>query len=125
MFFMLALGCDTNHPATSDSSRPAASDKADRTNTAINARDRDSAAKSPMDQKEDSGDIKTAADIRKRVVDANMSTNANNVKIISQDGRVTLRGPVNSLQEKEKIEQIARDVAGASNVTSELEVTTK
>jgi osmotically-inducible protein OsmY len=59
---------------------------------------------------------------RKRVTDTKMSVDAQNVKIITQDGRVTLRGPVKSDEERNAIEEIATDVAGADNVTNELEV---
>jgi osmotically-inducible protein OsmY len=94
-------------------------------NTAVNKRDRDATAKTPMDQKENKKDIDISADIRKRVVDAKTSVNAHNVKIITQDGKVTLRGPVKSSDEKKQIEDIARDVAGKDNVDSQLEVETK
>ena len=65
------------------------------------------------------------SDIRKRIVDTKLSVNAHNVKIITQDGKVTLRGPVTTEEEKQQIEQIARDVAGANNVDSQLEVDNK
>jgi hyperosmotically inducible protein len=44
------------------------------------------------------------------------------VKIITQDGKVTLRGPVKTDEEKQKTEDIAKELAGADNVDSELEV---
>ena len=94
----------------------------DRDNTAVNKRDRDSAAKTPMDQNENKLDIGITADIRKQVVDTKMSVNAQNVKIITQDGKVTLRGPVKTADEKKRIEEIARSVAGENNVDSQLEV---
>jgi osmotically-inducible protein OsmY len=94
----------------------------DRDNTALNKRDRDATAKTPMDQKENKKDIDISADIRKRVVDTKMSVNAHNVKIITQDGKVTLRGPVKSDEEKKQIEDIASAVAGKDNVNSQLEV---
>jgi osmotically-inducible protein OsmY len=51
-----------------------------------------------------------------------MSTDAHNVKIITQDGKVTLRGPVKTDEEKQRIEDIAKELAGVDNVDSELEV---
>jgi len=96
-----------------------------RDNTGVNERDRDSSAKTPLDQNENKADIATTADIRKRVVDTEMSINAQNVKIITQDGKVTLRGPVQTAAEKQTIEAIAVDVAGEGNVTNELEVNHK
>ena len=59
-------------------------------NTAINDRDRSDAAKTPIDQNENQKDIDITASIRKQVVDKKMSTNAENSKIITQDGKVTL-----------------------------------
>jgi len=97
----------------------------DRNNSAVNARDRSGDAKTPLDQNENKGDIGITADIRKRVVDTKMSSDAHNVKIITQDGRVTLRGPVKSAEEKTNIETIARAVAGDTNVDSQLEVELK
>jgi hyperosmotically inducible protein len=95
---------------------------ADRDNTGINERDRSGATKTPIDQNENKKDIDISAQIRKRVVDTKMSIDAQNVKIITQNGKVTLRGPVKSQDEKMKIEQIANDVAGAQNVDNQLEI---
>ena len=97
----------------------------DRTNTGVNVRDRDSTAKTPVDQNENKADIAITANIRKRVVETKMSVNAHNVKIITQDGKVTLRGPVSTEQEKQRIEKIARAVAGVNNVDNQLEVNNK
>ena len=108
-----------NRPAQTDSTA------VDRDNTAVNERDRDDSAKTPIDQNENQADIDITANIRKQVVDTEMSVNAQNVKIITQDGKVTLRGPVKSEEEKKKIEEIAATVAGADKVDSHLEVETQ
>ena len=92
-------------------------------NSATNSRDRDDSAKLPIDQNENETDIGITADIRSQVVDTKMSVNAQNVKIITQDGRVTLRGPVKTAEEKKRIEEIAHSVAGIDKVDSLLEVT--
>jgi osmotically-inducible protein OsmY len=92
-----------------------------RDNTEVNARDRSDAVKTPVDQNENQKDIDITANIRKRVVDTKMSVNAQNVKIITQDGKVTLRGPVKTEEEKAQIEKMAHEVAGA-NVDNQLEV---
>ena len=114
-----------------ESAIPAASSTAPRTtneptppdNTAVNERDREPAAKTPLDQKEDSADLNITRGIRQRIVDTkDMSINARNVKIVNADGKVTLRGPVNSPDEHDMIVKIARDLAGADNVVDELEV---
>jgi len=92
-------------------------------NTAKNKRDASGDTKTPIDQDEDSGDLKITQNIRSRITDEkNMSINARNVKIVTSQGKVTLRGPVENAKEKEAIENIARDVAGETNVTSEIEV---
>lgn len=108
----------TDSSATTPSTSPTTSP----TNSGINERDRDSTAKTPIDQNENQKDIQITADIRKQVVATEMSTNAHNVKIITQDGKVTLHGPVNSADEKTQIEKIAVGVAGADQVDNQLEV---
>jgi hyperosmotically inducible periplasmic protein len=61
--------------------------------------------------------------IRREVVqDKSLSNYARNVKIVSKNGKITLRGPVQSDQEKETIEQYAKKYAGDPNVTNELTV---
>ena len=61
--------------------------------------------------------------IRKAIhEDTTLSTYAHNIKIISQDGKVTLRGPVRSEEEKNNIEAKAVAVAGQGNVTDQLEI---
>jgi hyperosmotically inducible periplasmic protein len=61
--------------------------------------------------------------IRQAVMaDKSLSTYAHNVKIIAQDGKVTLKGPVHTEAEKQSIEQKATDVAGAGNVTNEITI---
>jgi hyperosmotically inducible protein len=115
-----AVGCEepTAPPVNQGAQRTPAPD-----NTGTNVRDRSDSLKTPINQNENQADIDITAGIRKRVVDSPMSTNAHNIKIITQDRKVTLRGPVNSDDEKKQIEAIARDVAGASNVDSQLEIT--
>lgn len=92
-------------------------------NSAINQRDQSGSTKTSMDQNENQKDVKITADIRKQLVDTKMSINAQNIKIITQDGNVTLRGPVTTGDEKLQIEAIARKVAGDTKVDSQLDVT--
>ena len=76
-------------------------------------------------QFQNKSDVELAAKIRREVVkDSTLSTYAHNVKIITQDGHVTLRGPVASDVEKQKIETIAKQVAGADKVTNRMENST-
>jgi|SRR5690242_9360519 hyperosmotically inducible periplasmic protein len=61
--------------------------------------------------------------IRKSLVDdKSLSTYAHNVKVIASHGKVTLKGPVNSEEEKRAVEKKAEEVAGAENVTSEITI---
>ncbi len=52
--------------------------------------------------------------------DKSLSTYAHNIKIITQDGKVTLKGPVRTEDEKAGIEAKAAAVVGADNVTNQL-----
>jgi len=91
-------------------------------NTGKNTRDRDDESQTATDQSNDPADIKITADIRKMVVnDGSLSMMAKNVKIITTDGVVTLRGPVETQKEKAAIESHAKH-AGAKKITNELEI---
>lgn len=73
--------------------------------------------------KNNSSDTQTMQKIRKAVMDdKSLSTYAHNVKIIAQNGKVTLKGPVRSEEEKQSIEQKATDVAGAGNVVDDITI---
>jgi hyperosmotically inducible periplasmic protein len=73
--------------------------------------------------KNNASDREIMQNIRKAIVsDKSLSTYAHNVKVISKGGKVTLKGPVHSEEEKRAIESKAVEVAGAGNVTNELTV---
>lgn len=92
-------------------------------NSKTNKRDRDNAAPTADQQKTNPADRELTRKIRAALhQDKSLSTYAHNIKIVTQDGRVTLRGPVRSDEEKSAIESKATEVAGAGNVTNELEV---
>jgi hyperosmotically inducible protein len=92
-------------------------------NTAVNQRDRAPENLTPMDQSNKASDLKMTQEIRRAIVkDDQLSTDAKNVKIITIDGAVTLRGPVKTDQEKAAIAAKAAQLAGNSNVHNELEV---
>lgn len=77
-------------------------------------------------QKEAKADRVTTQKIRKAILaDKSLSSYAHNVKVITANGSVTLKGPVRSDEEKTAIETKATDVAGAANVKSELTVAPK
>jgi hyperosmotically inducible periplasmic protein len=92
-------------------------------NTGRNVRDRSGATLTPGDQSENEADRTVTKRLRQAVVaDDSLSTTAKNVKIITINGVVTLRGPVNSPQEKQNIEAKALQVAGAVRVDNQLEI---
>jgi hyperosmotically inducible periplasmic protein len=92
-------------------------------NTRVNKRDQTKGNPTADQAKETRTDREIMAEIRKSVVaDKSLSTYAHNVKIISQHGKVTLKGPVHSEEEKKAIEAKAIEVAGAGNVTNQLTV---
>jgi len=94
-------------------------------NTGRNVRDRSDTALTPEDQKETRGDVKITAAIRKSITkDKSLSVDARNAKIITRNGVVTLRGPVENQAEKQKLESIARKVIGVKQVNNQLEINT-
>ena len=98
----------------------------DTDNTAMNKRDSEGKTLTPMDQTRGSdADLALTAKIREVVTDDDsLSVKAQNVKIITLKGMTTLRGPVETMAEKSRVEQLARR-AGAKNINNQLEVTTK
>lgn len=71
-------------------------------------------------------DRQVEAHIRREIVkDKNLSMYAHNVKIVSANGKVTLKGPVRSEEEKQTVEQIAKKYAADPNVINELTVKPK
>ncbi|MBS4167841.1 BON domain-containing protein [Parachlamydia sp. AcF125] len=92
-------------------------------NTARNLRDRNGGTLTPFDQPESEADRTILQNIRKALVgDRDLSTYAKNIKIISVNGVVTLRGPVKSVAEKEAIERIVSRIPGVKQVDNQLEV---
>src|SRR5277367_347845 len=98
----------------------AASALQDPDNTKMN---KDQSSPTADQQKMNPTDRALAQKIRKAIHDdKNLSTYAHNIKIISQDGEVTLRGPVRSEDEKNSLQAKAVTVAGEGNVTNELDI---
>jgi hyperosmotically inducible periplasmic protein len=92
-------------------------------NSKANQADRGPNAPTPDQQKNNKSDRETTRQIRKALTsDHSLSTYAHNVKVIAQNGTVTLKGPVKSEDEKKAVEAKAAEVAGASNVKNELTV---
>ncbi|HXM22140.1 MAG TPA: BON domain-containing protein [Terriglobales bacterium] len=106
-------------PATQDA--PASAD-----NTRVNQRDRNTNEPPADQQKDNRSDRDITQQVRRAIVkDKSLSTYAHNVKIITQNGQVTLKGPVRSDDEKRAVEAKAAEVAGENKVTSELDVKPK
>jgi len=93
-------------------------------NTRVNRRDRSSAEPTADQQKMNAPDQKLAASVRKSIVgDKTLSTYAHNIKVIAQDGTVTLKGPVRSEEERKSLVDKATAVAGGTDkVHDELSV---
>jgi hyperosmotically inducible protein len=92
-------------------------------NTKMNAQDRDKASPTADQQKDNRSDREITQQIRQSLVkDKSLSTYGHNVKVITQNGQVTLKGPVRSEDEKKAIEAKATEVAGENKVTSELNI---
>ncbi|MEO8131948.1 MAG: BON domain-containing protein [Bryobacteraceae bacterium] len=93
-------------------------------NSAKNVRDRNDATLTPGDQGQSPADREITQKVRKGIVSgpADYSITAKNVKIITVNGKVTLRGPVNTEAEKSGIVTLAKSVAGEANVEDQLEV---
>ena len=92
-------------------------------NTAVNKADKSGSQPTADQQSNNQSDLNITRDIRKAIVaDKNLSTYAHNVKVVTEHGQVTLRGPVRTQSEKQKVEAKAAEVAGAGHVKSELSI---
>ena len=92
-------------------------------NSARNQRDRSGETQTSGDQSNSSPDINTTAAIRRAIMhDDSLSMMAKNVKIVAENGAVTLRGPVKSAAEKAKIAELAQNAAQGAKIDNQLEV---
>jgi hyperosmotically inducible periplasmic protein len=113
----LIIGCSKNQSENKQVSQT------EPDNSGRNVRDRNDQTKTSGDQSENEADRTITQNIRQAVTaDDSLSTNAKNVKIVTNDGVVTLRGPVKSEQEKAQIESKAKQIAGVKSVANQLEV---
>jgi osmotically-inducible protein OsmY len=95
-------------------------------NTKVNKRDGNQGLPTADQQKENRPDREITRDIRRSITnDKSLSTYARNIKIITQNGNVTLRGPVRSEEERKTVEAKANEVAGAGHVKSEIDIAAK
>jgi hyperosmotically inducible periplasmic protein len=101
----------------------AGNEKAEPDNTATNERDRSGETKTSGDQSNSSADLKTTQAIRQALMkDDELSMTAKNIKVITANGHVILRGPVKTAQEKAKIDQLAKSAAGGTQIDNQLDV---
>ena len=120
LLLVVALTMASAAARAQDSTAPAAD------NTKVNQRDKNKAEPTADQQKENQPDRELARQIRRVIIqDKSLSSYAHNVKIIAQNGMVTLKGPVRSDEEKTAVEAKAAEIAGADKVTSQLEVKPK
>ena len=128
--FVTALGLSMHvsaadpHPSTHPTDAKAAagvSPNAD--NSKVNERDRNASQLTATDQSSGTQDTEITRQIRQAIVkDDSLSTYAQNIKIITVNGLVTLKGPVRTAEEKAKIESFAKGVAGVNKVDNMISI---
>lgn len=91
-------------------------------NTGINKRDRQESSLTPLDQSGSKADREITQAIRKSIMKQELSMNAKNIKVITRNGEVTLRGPVGSQSEIDKIVTLAKAIPGIKTLNNELEI---
>jgi len=124
------FGCSRSDQPSSTSGSVASSDRAANQhaadNTGVNVRDRDGNALTAQDQAENATDRAVTQKVRQAITaDSSLSTDAHNVKVITSDGVVTLRGPVTNPDEKSAVAAKAQQVPGVKRVENQLEVATR
>jgi hyperosmotically inducible protein len=92
-------------------------------NTGMNRADRNSGQTTADQQQKNRSDQNLTDQIRRSIVgDKSLSMDAHNVKVITRDGQVTLKGPVRSESEKRTVEAKAVEIAGQDRVTNDLAI---
>src|ERR1700720_3521859 len=100
-----------------------ASDSTEADNTKRNSSEKNKNTDTAEKQSNSKDDLALTQKVRQAVMkDGSLSMNAKNVKIIAQDGKITLKGPVDSQQEKDTIGTEAGEIAGKDKVDNQLEV---
>lgn len=95
-------------------------------NTKVNQRDQSNSEPTADQQKDNRTDQDITRQIRQSIMaDKALSTYAHNIKIITQNGQVTLKGPVRSEDEKQAVASKATAVAGDNKVTDDLSIKPK
>jgi hyperosmotically inducible protein len=95
-------------------------------NSKVNQQDRQPTEPTADQQKNNQSDVELTRQIRRSLTkDKSLSTYAHNLKVIAQDGKVTLKGPVRSDQERDTVLSKAAEVAGQKNINDEITVVPK
>lgn len=94
----------------------------DPSNTGVNQRDRDDKTLTPMDQMNNEADLKINQEIRQALMEGEFSMDAKNIKVITRNGVVTLRGPVENAAELEQISALVKAVPGIKSIDNQLQV---
>lgn len=120
---LLAVGCQQSPAEQSKSKADNSATNVPADNTGKNERDQNTLALTPGDQGGSESDRTLTQHVRQGVIENDtLSISAKNVKIITQDGVVTLRGPVKSSDERARIAAIAQHVDGVKRVDNQLEI---
>lgn len=115
---------NTSSSAMSSVMKGAVTKNAD--NTDMNTRDKSGDTLTPQKQTNSDSDIDVLAAVRSAIVDdKNLSIAAHNVKIMVVKGVVTLRGPVKTANEKARVEELTRKIAGVVSIDNRLDIDTK
>jgi len=117
---LLAGGAYAQQNQTSDQNK---ADNKPADNTGRNTRDRSDQSITSEDRGNSKEDVDLTRKVRHQISKTEgLSVNAKNIKIVSKDGKVTLRGPVKSADEKQQLAKIARQTEGVTSVDNQIEV---
>jgi hyperosmotically inducible periplasmic protein len=123
---VLLVYASQGQQATPTPHDPAVSDSTQANNSKRNSAEENKNTDTAEKQSNSKDDLALTQKIRQEIVkDGSLSLDAKNIKIITRSGKVMLRGPVDSQQEKEAIAVKAGEIAGKDKIDNELEVKTK
>jgi hyperosmotically inducible periplasmic protein len=123
LFASLLMVYSSQAQQATPAQRDPASDATEADNTKQNSSEENKKTETAEKQSNNKDDLAMTQKIRQAVMkDGSLSMNAKNVKIIAQDGKITLKGPVDSQQEKDTIGSDAGKIAGKDKVDNQLEV---
>ena len=126
LFSTLLIVYSSQGQQATPSPSEAASDSTAADTTNRNSSEQNKSTETAEKQSNSKDDLALTQQIRQAVMkDGSLSINGKNVKIISQDGKVSLKGPVDSQREKDTIAAKAREIAGKDKVDNQLEVKAK